>query len=136
MKNILIIAIAAVTVLFTDCKTKSATKKSSGTSVAETPTNAGEQTIKYRLVISFISQGSGIDGDKYDKITQFLDKHSKKPAYDVIARGREGERDYCMQLKEMNSSEQKTFIEELKKIAQGSDRVFINENAERVKKAQ
>lgn len=136
MKRIAIIALAGLTVFFTDCKSKSSAKSTGGTTVAESPTQNGEQKIKYRLVISFTSHASGIDGPKYDAITGFLDKHPKKPAYDILPWGREGERDYCLHLKEMNSSEQKTFIEEVKKLAQGSDRVLINENTERVKKAQ
>ncbi len=136
MKKIVIIALAGLTLFFTDCKSKSSTKTSTGTSMADTPTQNGEQKIKYRVVVSFTSHASGIDAPKFDAITKFLDTHPKKPAYDILPWGREGERDYCLHLKEMNSSEQKTFIEELKKLAQGSDRVFVNENTERVKKAQ
>lgn len=132
MKKIIIIALAGCTVMFANCKTKSKAK-SSGTTV-ETPTVGGEQKITYRLVISFTSLASGIDGPKWESIVNYLDKHPKKPAYDILPWGREGERDYCLQLKEMNSSEQKAFIEEIKKLAQGSDRVLINENTERVKK--
>lgn len=135
MKKIAIIALAGLGLFFTGCKAKSSTK-SSGTTTAEVATQAGEQKITYRLVISFTSHASGIDAEKYDAITKFLDTHPKKPAYDILPWGREGERDYCLQLKEMNSTDQKAFITEIKKLAQGSDRVFVNENTERVKKAQ
>lgn len=135
MKKITILALAAISFLFTDCKSKSSSKSSAAT-VAETPTSNGEQKVKYRLVVSFTSIGSGIDGPKYDAIETYVKNHPKKPAYDILPYGREGERDFCFNLKEMNSSEQKSFIEEIKKLAQGSDRVKVNENTERVKKAQ
>jgi len=48
--------------------------------------------------------------------------------------GREGERDICLSLKEMNSEEQKQFIKDLTKQAEGSDRVKVMENQERIKR--
>ena len=89
---------------------------------------------KYRVVIAFTSHSSGIDDEKYQAITKYFQSHPKKPAYDEVASGMEGERNICSQLKKLKKSEQKKFIEELKKLAQGSDRVFINENAESVQK--
>lgn len=136
MKKITIILLAGLTLFFTDCKTKSSTKTASTTSATDNQLANGEQKIKYRVVVSFNSHASGIDATKYDLIEGYIKNHAKKPAFDILPMGREGERDICMLLKEMNSSEQKAFIEELKKLAQGSDRVFINENLERVKKAQ
>jgi hypothetical protein len=93
-----------------------------------------EVKIKYRLVISFVSQASGIDGDKFEAIDKFIRGYHKKLLVDILPWGREGERDYCMHLKELSKSEQKKFIAEVKKIADGSDRVLFNENTERVKK--
>lgn len=136
MKKLAIIALAGLTVLFTDCKSKSSTKTTSGVTASEVPTANGEQTIKYRFIISFTSHASGIDGEKYDIIDKYIQKHAKKPAYDLIAMGREGERDMCFHLKELNTSEQKSFIDEIKKLAQGAERVVFSENAERVKKPQ
>lgn len=89
---------------------------------------------KYRIVISFTSQGGGIDGEKYDAISKFITAHPKKPVFDEVASGMEGERNICLQLKKWKKSEQKALVEELKKLAQGSDRVFINENAKSVQK--
>ncbi|MBK7669254.1 MAG: DUF423 domain-containing protein [Sphingobacteriaceae bacterium] len=90
--------------------------------------------VQCRVAVSFISFASGIDGTKYDEIENFIKNHPKKPAFDVIPMGREGERDICMGLKEMNKDEQKAFIEELNKLAKTSDRVKVNENQERVKR--
>ncbi len=83
----------------------------------------------YRLVISFISIGTGIDGDSHDAIKKFIADHAKKPAVETFRWGREGEVDYCLQLKELSSKEQKAFVEEIKKLAGKSELVQISENA-------
>lgn len=132
MKKITLILLAAFTVFFTNCKTKSKATSSSSTP-SKTVTDDGK-TIKCRVAVSFISFASGIDGPKFEEMIAFIKNHPKKPSYDLIPMGREGETDICMSLKEMNSSEQKTFIEELKKMSETSDRVKVNENQERVKR--
>lgn len=130
MKKLTLIILAVVTVFFTDCKTKSKATKSSepNKTVADDGTK-----VKCRVAISFISFASGIDGAKYDTIEAWIKNHPKKPSYEVIPMGREGERDICMSLKEMNSTEQKDFIKDLNKLAEGSDRVKVMENQERTK---
>lgn len=125
MKKIALLLIAAVTVMFADCKTKSK---------ASTSTADGGNTIKCRVSVSFISFSSGIDAAKYDAVLAYIKNHPKKPAFDDIPMGREGERDICLGLKEMNSNEQKEFIKELSKIAEGSDRVKVMEDQERTKR--
>jgi hypothetical protein len=134
MKKVSLLISAFALVFMANCQTKkkgtSSTTQASGTEV----TQNGEKKVKYRVVVSFTSHASGIDGERYDKIENYIKNHPKKPAYDLLPWGREGERDICLNLKELNSSEQKAFVEELKKMAQGSDRVFVNENTERVKK--
>lgn len=131
MKKLTLVILAVTSVMFTNCKTKSkATSSSDSTNkVAEDASK-----LKCRVVVSFISFSAGIDGTKYDAIEAWIKNHPKKPSYDVIAMGREGERDICLSLKEMNSSEQKEFIKELTKQAEGSDRVKVNENQERIKR--
>ncbi len=131
MKKLTLMILAALTLMFANCKTKS---KATNSSDSTTKTAEKDTKIKYRVAVSFISFASGIDGAKYDAIEAFIKNHPKKPAYDVIPMGREGEKDICLGLKEMNSGEQKTFIDELKKMAEGSDRVKVNENQERVKR--
>ncbi|MBP7809004.1 MAG: hypothetical protein KA163_06910 [Bacteroidia bacterium] len=129
MKKITLMILAAVSILFTNCKTKSkATTTSDSSSTA-----AKDVKIQCRVAVSFISFASGIDAAAYDKIEAFIKNHAKKPAFDVIPMGREGERDICMSLKEMNKDEQKAFIAELNNLAKTSDRVKVNENQERTK---
>lgn len=134
MKRISLLLLAFSLVFMANCQTKKKSKRTDA-SVSSTPSEkAGETKVKYRVVVSFISHASGIDGERYDKIENFIKNHPKKPAFEILPWGREGERDICLNLKELSSSEQKDFIAELKKMAQGSDRVFVNENTERVKK--
>jgi hypothetical protein len=136
MKKITLIVVAISLISFSNCasKKKSQSSPTKNESTTEVSSTSGEQKVKYRVVVSFTSHASGIDGAKYEAIENFIKSHPKKPAYDLLPWGREGERDICMNLPEMNNSEQKTFVAELKKLAQGSDRVFVNENTERVKK--
>ncbi len=135
MKKTVLILLACCFVMFANCQTKTKAKKTKGKQTGtEVSTANGEVKIMYRVVASFISHASGIDAQKFDAIENFAKSHAKKPAYDLLAWGREGERDLCFHLKEFNKDEQKVFVDELKKLAQGSDRVFINENTERVKK--
>ncbi len=96
----------------------------------ETPTNQNPKIKKltFRLIVSFTSHASGIDFEKYDAIIKYIQSHPKKPKYKLYGWGREGEVDICMKLKELKKSERKAFIEEIKKLAQGSDRVFVNTN--------
>lgn len=136
MKKLALVTLIGLGLFFTDCKSKSSTKTTTSNTTSSTTEDMTPQTEKYRLVISFTSHASGIDDAKYGEISTFIKNHAKKPVYDEIAAGREGERDFCMQLKEMNSSEQKTFIAEIKKLAEGSDRVLVSENIEHVKKAK
>jgi hypothetical protein len=51
--------------------------------------------------------------------------------------GREGEIDYCFNLSELSSKKDMiAFIESVRKIAAGSDRIIVNENAECQHKAR
>ena len=126
MQKLTLILMALCSIAFASCKTK---KASTSTTTADTGTQ-----VKCRLAISFYSIGSGINGAKYDEIKNYIDKHPKKPAYEQIPMGREGEVDICLSLKEMNNSEQKDFIKEIKKMGEGADRVNVNENVERPKR--
>lgn len=130
MKKITLILLAAVGILFSNCKTKSKATTTSDSSSTATK----DVKIQCRVAVSFFSVASGIDGAAYEKIEAYIKAHPKKPAYDIIPMGREGERDICMSLKEMNKDEIKAFIEELNNMAKTSDRVKVMENQERTKR--
>lgn len=132
MKKLALVILAVFTLTLINCKTKSKATTSSdkpNKNVADDGTK-----IQCRIAVSFISFASGIDGPKYDEIEAYIKNHPKKPAFEVIPMGREGERDICMSLKEMNKDEIKAFIEELNKLAKTSDRVKVMENQERIKR--
>ena len=121
-----LIAMISLACPFMACKTK----KQAATNNETSATMTEPQTEKYRLIISFISKGAGTDGEKRQAILDYIEKHPKKPSYKTIHWGREGETDYCLNLKELSISSQETFIAEIKKIAASSDLIFISENAE------
>ncbi len=85
----------------------------------------------YRLIISFISIGSGTDQVAREKIDAYIAGHGKKPFVDKVQWGREGETDYCLSLKELSTEEQKTFITEIKKLILKPDLVQVKENSAR-----
>jgi hypothetical protein len=113
-------AFVIMTIAFSSfmCKSKSATSNLK-TVMAE----------NYRIVIAFISKGAGIDGKTMDAVTKFIEEHPKKPALEKYRWGREGEQDFALKLSELSTKEQKTFVEEIQKIAGKSDLVQISENA-------
>ena len=113
---------------FTSCKAK----KQGSTSTSETLTaSSNTQIEKYRVIISFISKGAGTDSEKRQAILSYIEKHPKKPVNSVVHWGREGETDFCLNLKELSKSEQTEFVSEIKKLAGGSDLIFVSENAEK-----
>jgi hypothetical protein len=122
MKKLAFILMVSCFALVANCQTKTTSKSSQ------------EHMEKWRFCIAFTSHASGIDAQKHDEIETYIKNHPKKPVYVTVPQGREGEREFRMHLKELSKSEQKAFIEEVKKLAQGSDRVIITENVERVRK--
>jgi hypothetical protein len=111
-----------------------------GEIAAQTKTKANHTenvaSVKYRLVISFISIGGGIDQESYAKIKDFIDNHPKKPAFTEHRWGKEGEVDYCLHLKELSKKEQKVFVEDVKKLITKKEMVAIYENHAYVKKGR
>ncbi len=84
--------------------------------------------IKYRFVVSFISKGAGAKSNKRQELISYVKKHAKQPKYALIGWGREGETDFCFELKELNAKEQKKFIKAIRNMMKGDDLVIIYEN--------
>ena len=82
----------------------------------------------YKLVVSFISKGSGIDGKTKDKIDAFIKGFHKKVEFEVCQMGREGETNYLFHLKELKEHEKKKFIKELKEQITDKEMVHVEEN--------
>ncbi len=83
---------------------------------------------EYRLKVSFISYGGGINGPVKKDFEVFIKDWGKSHApiaYSVKPWGREGERDYCFSLGELNDKEIEVFLKEVKAKFDGKDRVLI-----------
>lgn len=129
MKKLFFLA-SLVSLACITCKAKKETVKTTENTPASL-SNTPDAPITYRLIVSFISKGAGTDSEKRTAILAYVNSHPKKPAYKTVIWGREGEADYCFNLSEFSSKKELiTFIEDIKKIAAGSDMVFISENAE------
>lgn len=109
---------------FVCCKTKKSATDSTQT------VNSSSQESKMRLIISFISKGTGVDSEKRQAIQTYIENHPKKPANVIAHWGREGETDFNLKLSELNKTEQTEFVNEIKKLASGSQLIFISENTE------
>ena len=107
-----------------ESNTVSEIKTESNTSITSQNTANGT----YRLIVSFISIGTGVDADAYNKLEKFVQGHPKKPSYEKKRWGREGEEDFMFSLKEFKAEEQVKFISDLKVAIGKSDRVQYKEN--------
>ena len=128
MKSLFINSALIFSVLFFACKSKQATANT--TDNTNTSTNSADVNAPktYRLIVSFISIGTGVDGDAYSKLEKFVQGHPKKPAYEKKRWGREGEEDFMFTLKEFKAADQAKFISDLKAAVGKSDRVLFKEN--------
>ena len=132
MKNLFFLAAVSSLALSTiSCKSKKeSTSSSTATASASTePATNDSKPVTYRLIVSFISKGAGTDSPKRTAFLEYIAKHPKKPAYKEMRWGREGEADYGFMLTELDAKKELTgFIEDIKKIADGSDMMVISEN--------
>jgi hypothetical protein len=85
----------------------------------------------YRLTVSFISIGSGIDSkakEKYDNfVLDFGKKNKVKLPHETVTWGREGEVDYCFKLAELDQNKQAEFVKESMALLTGNKRVQFKE---------
>lgn len=84
------------------------------------------------LVITFSSRGEGINGNAVESLHSFIDEFESQ--YEVSIEfninnwGREGEKDYCFSLKNLNNKNKKIFIAEAKVLLEEKNLVTITEN--------
>lgn len=127
-----LVAIVSLALPTFSCKSK---KEATGSS-ASSATSSEMKKETYRLIVSFISKGAGTDSELRPKFLSYVEQHPKKPKFEMIKWGREGEGDYCFTLSELNSKEQKEFVTEIKTMMGKSDMVHIAENSERLHNAR
>lgn len=94
--------------------------------VKEGGTKTATVKAKNKLIIAFISKGNGIDGESFNKIENFIKEHPKKPAYETVRMGKEGETEFRMKLTEFTKSEQAEFTNQIKNLIVKHDLVLIN----------
>lgn len=113
-----------LTILLVCCKTNQDVSKKTDSKTSEFKTGS------YRLIVSFISKGAGFDSQKKNALVSFIENHPKKPKYNTVQWGKEGEVDFCFKLTEWSDKEQADFVNEVKTKMKGSDLVVILENTE------
>lgn len=84
----------------------------------------------YRVTVSFISKGEGVDYKTLEDFENWLKNQPKTPAYVKTHWGREGETNFCLKLNELSTREQEIFVRDLRTKLTDKDLVLIAEYAE------
>ncbi len=86
----------------------------------------------YRFIVSFISIGEGTDRTGRETMDGVLASWEKKKgapvSFESVPWGREGEVDFCFNLKELSRKEQESFVTDMKSAFKGRSLVQITEN--------
>lgn len=84
------------------------------------------------LVITFSSRGEGINANSVETLHSFIDEFESQYVVSIEVNinnwGREGERDYCFNLKNLNNKNKKIFIADAKVLLEKKKLVTITEN--------
>lgn len=87
---------------------------------------------KYRLAISFASECCGIDQKAEDRFKKFIAAQERKNRIKLESIethwDKEGERNYCFELKGLSKSKQKSLISALRKLLAPHKLVQVKEN--------
>jgi uncharacterized membrane protein YgdD (TMEM256/DUF423 family) len=129
----------------TSCSHKNKPGQSASMSKTDQNANAinneklkNNDALSCRFIVSFISTGAGTDRKAYTKFESFITNYqnTKKVVvnYESIPWGREGEADYCFNLKELSEVDQHLFIDDLKDLLKEYPLVLFQENASAHKK--
>ena len=86
----------------------------------------------YRLIVSFISKGQGVDKTTFNAfeslIVTFNEKNNVKLVYDKYTWGKEGEFDCCFKMNDVKKGKQEDFVTAVKNVTKNSTSVIIKEN--------
>ena len=86
----------------------------------------------YRLIVSFISIGEGIDAKGREMLDRTVESWNKKLGKTIemesVPWGREGEVDFCFILNELTPEEQVSFVNEIKTIYKDKTLIQVSEN--------
>ncbi len=113
-----------------DPNTLSGTTQTQNEDVAASSSKQSENS--YRFIVSFISIGEGTDRTAKPILDGIVAEWEKKTgktiAVEPIAWGREGETDFCYQLKELTSKEQESFVNQVRTAFKDHSLIQITEN--------
>ena len=91
------------------------------------------QPLTYGLTVSFYSIGEGIESAQVEKFEHFLSSFRQKSGKGIpsekVSWGREGERDYCLNLSELSASDKTKFIQDVKEELKSAKLVHFSENS-------
>ena len=79
-----------------------------------------------RLVVSFISKGEGIDETTRLEFEQWLLNYGGV-TWEITSWGREGEKNYCFRLTNMDARRQEVFVRDVRTFMTDKPLVFVNE---------
>ena len=86
---------------------------------------------KEKLSVSFFSIGSGIDYKKKVELDRFILDFQKSENVSLNIEkykwGKEGEEDYCIDLKQISKDRQSLFVEKVRQLSASSNLIKINE---------
>jgi hypothetical protein len=90
-----------------------------------------QEDTKYRLIVSFISIGEGIDHEARKKMDQVIENWQNKTGKTIVMEnypwGREGEVDFCFHLKELSAQDQAAMAREMRTVFNGNQLIQISE---------
>lgn len=99
---------------------------------SKSPDNMSIITDSVDLVITFSSRGEGINGKAVKTldsfISEFESENNKSIKYDLNNWGREGEKDYCIDLENLSSEKRDLFASQVKRLLEDENLVTISEN--------
>lgn len=97
-------------------------------------TIATNDTNRFSVVISFFSQGSGAPFEVMTEFDAFMTNYSspngKKPVFERVPWGREGELDYCIRLDKFDEADKNDFLRQAGAITKKTTLVHIYHNTE------
>jgi|TARA_B110000116_G_C16362910_1_gene370640 hypothetical protein len=137
MKTLFLTLIIASATLFS-CKSPSKAINSEKTVSENSELPASTKETVFDIIIVFISKASGIDSDLKAKIdselASFNQKHKTNIKPEIASWGREGERDYLFQTKNLSTTQKKELIGKIKAAIGSSDMAHIMLNKKSVHK--
>lgn len=118
------------TTVSTSVDSSTTTTVTAGEGGTTTNVSVADSSNIYRVTISFISRGEGIDNKTLESTEAWIKNQPKSPAFVKTRWGREGEINLCLKLNELSTREQEIFVRDLRTQLTDKQLVLIAEYAE------